>query len=575
VSAAGAPRTRSPWALYAALTLAVWGLFALDRGLWHDEVQILFRALAAPARGEGLFLAIASPTRRLLAWPSFLALASGHPRLALELLAGLSWLATGVLAERLARRLWPGERRAPCLAAVLTLVATPDFFTNALVGLGYQLAIVAYLAAACAGLVWLQEGGRAWLVTACAALAASLWTGDAALPAFLLTPLLWAVAPRPADAGARGRRRALLWLWYAVALPYVAVLAQALRAPGSYVQSALVPLGWGERAVRVAELSAWNFESWGWALARPLWLPSAGHVIPLGVQLTLAALAGIGAALWLFGRRDATAPSNALGARRPWRGVLVALLLMVASNAAFAGVHLAQFFCRTHLLSRVFAGLALAGALAWAWDRGAGRPAPRAALAAAVALWTGLGVAGGLERQDYYAAYARRHRQELRSLLAAAAGLTPDARLLLRVPGAERYLATEAGYLARAWTALLYQDPRVECRVFLWSTPRGTRCTPRPEGLECRGERSPDCRRVDGRDFELLPYERLVFLEYEPAENRYALRRTLPAEATPAATAPGARYAPEANLVERPLTPLARDLIDGPEGPAAWLWPAR
>jgi len=250
-------------------------------------------------------------------------------------------------------------------------------------------------------------------------------------------------------------------------------------------------------------------------------------------------------------------------------------VLMVASNAAFAGVQLAQFFCRTHLLSRVFASLALAGAVEWAWTRVAGRPPLRAALAAAAALWIALGAAGGLERQDYYAAYARRHRQELRSILDAAPGLAPDAHLLLRVPGAERYLATEAGYLARAWAALLYQDPGVECRVFLWSTPRGTTCTPRAEGLECRGERSPDCRRADGRELELLPYERLVFLEYVPAQNRYVLRRTLPAEATPADAELATRYAPEATLVERPLTPLARDLIYGPEGPAAWLWPAR
>lgn len=575
MNAAEAKRLRSPWALYVALTLVAWGLFALDRGLWHDEVQILFRALAAPARGEGLFPVLASPTRRLLAWPSFLGLASGHPRLVLELLAGLSWLVTGVLAERIARRLWPGEPRLARLAGVLTLVATPDFFTGALVGLGYELSIAAYLAAACAGLVWLQGGRRAWLGGACVALAASLWTSDAAAPAWLLTPLLWGVAPRAAGGAPRARRALLLALWYLVGLPYLVVFVQVWRTPDSYVHMALLPLGWGERAARLRDLALWNFEPWNWAFARPMWLPPAGHVIPLGVRLGLGALAGLGSAAWLLGRRLEPPAAAHAGVPRPARrpGVLVALTLMLACNAAFAGLHLAQFFCRTHLLSRVFASLALAGLFDLVWTRLAGRRPWRLALAAVAALWIALGAVGGLERQDYYAAYARRHRQELRSLAAAVPGLAPEAHLLLRVPRAERYLATEAGYLARAWMALLQQDPGVECRVFLWSTPRGTTCTPSAEGLECRGERSPDCRRADGRDFERLPYERLVFVEYLPRENRYLLRRRLPAEAGGDVAAWSARYAPEANLVARPPTPLARDLIDGPEGLAAWMWP--
>lgn len=560
---------RTPWALYTALTLIVWGAFALDRGLWHDEVQILFRALAAPQRGEGWFPVLASPTRRLLAWPSFVALASGAPRLVLELLSGASWLLTGVLAERLSRRLWPGQPCVAYLAAVLTLTATSDFFTDALVGLGYQLLILAYLAAVAAGFAWVQEARRAWLVLACTALVASLFTGDAAAPAWLLTPWLWAVAVPRDDAGARRRLRTLAVAWYVVALPYLVVLAQAFATPGSYVQGAFAPLTWQMRAARLADTLAWNFEPWGWAFGRPLWLPPVGRVIPLEVQLALAAASGVLVAWGLFARHgERPAPDT----RLRWSALLVVVLLMVVSNAAFAGVHLAQFFCRTHLLSRVFASLALGAVLGWGWSRAAGRRA-RVALGASVALWIGLGSAGGLERQDYFTAYARAHRQELRSILGAAPGLAPDARLLLRVPASEHYLATEAGYLARAWAALLYQDPGVECRVFLWSTPRGTVCAPHAGGLECRGERSPDCRRADGRDVEWLPYERLVFLEYVARENRYVLRDELPADARPSGGPTPARYAPRSHLVPRAPTPLARDLVHGPEGLAAWLWP--
>ena len=50
------------------------GLFALDTGLWHDDVQNLFRAFVAPGRGEGLFPTITLPTRRLLGLPFFLLL---------------------------------------------------------------------------------------------------------------------------------------------------------------------------------------------------------------------------------------------------------------------------------------------------------------------------------------------------------------------------------------------------------------------------------------------------------------------------------------------------------------------
>lgn len=557
--------TRTPWFLYTALTLAVWGLFALDRGLWHDDVQNLFRALAAPGRGEGLFPVLASPTRKLLAWPFFLALGSGRPRLLLELLAGLSWLATGVLAERLALRLWPGQRRAALLAGVLTLTATPDFFTNALVAVGYELSIVAFLLAAWAGFGWLQDGGGHRLVVALAALLASLWTTDTAAPAWLLMPALWWAGP--AGHGTRSRWRSLLGLWYAVALPYVAALVAQLQAPRSYFHVALLPLSWSERARRLLALLGWNFAPWGWAGARPMWQPSAGSVIPLALQAALAACAGLGAAAWAFGARRVEVETRP--ATRA-RGVLAALLLMAASNAPFAGVHLAESFCRTHLLSRVWASLALGGLIDLAFSRCAGVRPMRLALGGVTAAWIALGVAGGLERQDYYAAYARRHRHELRSILAAVPALAPDAHLLLRVRRSDAYLATGAGYLARAWAALLYQDPGVECRVFLWSTPRGTACAARADGLECRGERSPDCRRADGQDFELLRYDRLVFVDYVSEENRYVLRARLPAEA-------GAdpRYAPAANVVERPPTPLARDLVFGPEGPAALLWPAR
>jgi hypothetical protein len=558
-----APAARTPWLLYVGLTLAACGLFAFDRRPWHDDVQNLFRALAAPGRGEGWFPLLASPTRKLLSWPFFLALGSGWPSLALETMCVLSWLATGVLADRLARRLWPGQAGAAPLAGALTLVATSDFFTAATVAVGYLLSVTAFLAAVEAGFAWLHGARPPALVLALAMLSASLWTTDVAAPAFVLAPLLWAVGRGAAPRARLGRLAAA---WYLAGAPYVALLLAQLAAPGSYVRAALAPVTLVQRAASLARLAAWNFEPWAWAFDRPLWQVSPGHVVPPGVRLALAAAAGLGAA-WTLRR------AHFDGARVPVRPALVCLTLMLASNAAFAGVPLSESFCRTHLLSRVWASLALAGWLGWTLARAGRWRWPRALALTLVAAWVALGAAGGLERQDYYVAYARRHVQELRSILVAAPALAPDARVVLRVPRAPAYMATDAGYLARARMALLYADPSLECRVVLWSDARGTRCEATPDGLLCRGERSPDCRRADGRDFDLLPWDRLVFLEYQSAYNWYLARDVLPDELGGRDPSIAERYAPERQIRSRPPSALAYDLVLAPGGLAAWLWP--
>ena len=105
-----------PWLLYLALGVVVWGLFVPDQGLWHDDVQNLFRAFVAPERGEGLFPVIATPTRRLLGLPFIAALASGWPVQTLHLLCGAAWIATAVLARSLVGVTLAGapSPRSPC-----------------------------------------------------------------------------------------------------------------------------------------------------------------------------------------------------------------------------------------------------------------------------------------------------------------------------------------------------------------------------------------------------------------------------------------------------------------------------
>ncbi len=555
----GAPPS-TPWLLYLGLSAVVWGLFVPDQGLWHDDVQNLFRAYVAPERGEGLLPAIATPTRRLLGLPFMAALATGYPVHALHLFCAASWLATGVLADRLARRLWPDAPLAAPLCAALVLCATPDFFTGAPLAVAYQLSIVAYLGATLLGLAWLQGGSKVALWTTPLCLSVSLWTSDGALAAWPLTPLLWIAAP-----GTRGRRRVgLALLWFVAPLPYLVLVLRQLTG-GGYLQQALVPLGAGRWLGRCADLLLWNFTPWRWALDRPLWFPSIGTVVPEPLRLAIALAAGAIAALLLLRRGPAR---DGARERIGLAGVAASLGLMAVTSVAFASVQLSEVYCRTHLLARVFACLALGRLAAAAWGRATGT-AGRALVRVALGGWLALGVAGALERQDYFVGYTRAHRQELASWLGEAPALAPGAHLLLRVPEHRRYLATEAGYLARAWAVLLYEDPSVECRVFLWSSNRQTTCRPAADGFECSGERSPDCRRLDGRDTQLLPYDRLVLLQYEPARNAFVLSRELPAEAAAGALA----YRPDAHLLARPRTPLARALLDAVGGPAAWLWP--
>ena len=532
-------------------------MFALDRGLWHDDVQVLFRMFAGPGRGEGLFPALASPTRRLQGLPFALALATGHPREALELTLGVVWLLTGLVAERIARELWPDRPRAAFLAACFTLAATADSFTDGLVGLGYFLAALFYLAGLWCGLAWLRRRRAAWAAAAVAAANASLWIIDVALPAWLLTPVLWWVA---AGRDERGRVARLSAAWYASAIPYLVVLGGFLRDPHSYAATALVPLAPRAWLSRCLALVLYNFEPWRWALARPQWLAPAPSVIPLAARLVLAALVGAAFAVALWRQRGPDETGRAWAA-----GAAACLLLMTASNAAFASVHLAEFFCRTHVLSRVFAVLAVAVIL----DSARSRPARLLAAVVAVSFVT-LGTLGGLERQDYLAGHWRRHRQELRSILDAAPSLAPETRLVLRVRSHDHYMATDAGYLARAWMTLAYADPSLECRVFLWSEARGMRCGPGQGAVVCGGEHSPDCSRLDGRDDQVMPYAQLLFFDYDAAANRYAILPTLPAEADgPGATA----YDPQARIDRRPPTPLAADLIYGRGGLADRAWP--
>lgn len=548
------PRLRAV-AEAGALVLLTWiavGVLDGRRGLWQDDVQILFRQFSASGPWwERFFLPYASPARRLVGLPFQVALWTPWPVSFLYVLLGGAWLAIGLLARALARRLWPDLRGAAFLAGALAVCGTADFFTSSLVALHYVLSIVAALGALVCLLDWCARGGARRLALAVVGLVVGLMLTDAPLTVWFLGPLLLLVVP--AD-----RRRVAIGLsaWLLAGVPYLALVLPAALDASSYLSHALQPLPWGTRARRLLDLVAFNFTPWRWAEGRPLWFPREPIVLAAASRVALALTGALVAAIvWATGRRE-----DRVG-RPGWRAAGIVALLMVAANGLVASVALSEFRCRTHLLSGVWTALLLAAGLAWCASRGR---AWAAAVAVVAAGWIAMGLLGGLERQDYFAGHWRRHRPELVSLRDAAPGLSPDARVVLRVPDRSGFVSTDAGYLARAWMTLLHADPTLECRVVLWADDRPTSCRREGDALVCRGERSPDCVKRDGRREDRFPIDRLVWLDYDAGRRAFSLRAALGPELDPAGA-----YAPSRLVTEAPAPALARALLDRPRGSVA------
>jgi hypothetical protein len=545
--------SRRGWAEAAVFLLLAWiavGALAGQRGIWQDEVQVMFRQFSAGGTfWERVFLTAGTPARRLVGLPFRLGLWIGEPTGVLFAILTCAWLATGVLAHRLAARLWPGLPAAPFLSGALTLTATGDFFTASLVTLHYVNAIALSLLGLLLLLDFAHRGGRWRLAVSCVAVGTAFFFVDAPITVYALGPLLlWAT-------GVPWRRIGLASAaWYAAAIPYFAVVLPSLWDPTSYLVHATAPLAPAAWVARVCDLVGYNFTPWRWASARPLWFPREPGVLSGSLAVAFIGTGTLAVAALVFWPRRTANPDP----RSRARVVGVLALLAVAANAAYASVALSEFYCRTHLLSRVWVALLGAAGLAWLMERGA---AWRAVATVSTAVLVALGLRGGLERQDYYAGHWRRHRAELVSLHEAAPGLTPDARVILRVPPHDGFTAVGAGYLARAWLVLLHGDPSLECRVVYWADGRPNDCEPAAGGLVCRGERSPDCIRHEGSDVDRVPVEQLVWIEYDPASRSFSRRDTLP---PPFDALPG--YDPQDLVSNREPPGIARVLLDRPAG---------
>jgi hypothetical protein len=543
----------SDGALYFALLLLVWGLTVPMRGLWQDDTLLL--RLARTFQGHGFMAAlhpVVAPLRRLLSLPCRLALATPQPVWTLHLIFGLAWLGQGLAAGWIARLLLPGRQLTRFLAICLTLTATSDYLTGNLTALGYNLAALMLLLAVGCSLRHLAGGRAGWIALACAATAVSIWTVDIAIPALPFVPLLlfWRSGPQA--------WRRILLLLSALGLtlaPAVPIEWRFLHDAGGYAAAALRPMSPAERLARTARLWGENFAPWRWAFAHPVWYPRPPAAIPLWAMGLGAAVA---AAWFAFRALRAHRPDPPEPTTRTLllAGIFTAMALLV--NAAYAGLQMAEFHYRTHILSRTWASLAVAVLVGWAVQKW---PPFRAGFLLVPVLFVGLGVWGGLERQDLWVSTWRLHQKELLSIVTNAPALTPGTGIILRSgPTPGLYLATEADYLAQSWLILLYDEPAIH--GLRLAPDRGTGCRATPEGLDCWHEGQAGCFTAGTCAADRFPYEKLVILDFDDRKETWQLVSN--PQGDPLLSGSGAAlagYRPADRILKRPLTSRQRALL--------------
>jgi hypothetical protein len=548
-----AAATSGDGALYGILLLLVWGLTVPLRGLWQDDTLLLRLARVYVGRGFMAALTpVGAPLRRLYSLPFRLALATPQPIWTLHLLYGVTWLGMALAAGWIAQQLLPGRRLTRFLAICLTLTGTSDYLTGNLTSLGYNVSAFMLLLAIGSSLRYVAGGSAGWIALSCATLAVSIWTIDVAIPALPFVPLLlfW-------RGGAEAWRRILGVLSAAVLTlaPAVPVEWQFLHDPSSYAAVAMKPMHLHERLARALILWGENFAPWRWVYARPLWYPRPPAAIPLrAIELA----AGVVTLWFAFRARQARNPDEPERAIPTLLLTAIFVVMTFAANAAYAGLQMAEIHYRTHILSRVWASLAVAILAGWAMRRW---PRFRTGFLLVPMVFVGFGVWGGLERQDLWVSTWRQHQKELLSIVTTAPALTPGTGIILRsAPTPGLYLATEAHYLAHCWLILLYDDPAIHA---LRITPsRGSGCRATPEGLNCWNEGQAECFAAGTCAADRFPYETLLIFDFDIGSGTWRLvsdPRGDPLLGGSAAALAG--YRPAVRIVKRPLTPLQRALL--------------
>jgi len=512
---------------FVVLTILVWGVNALQRGLWQDDVQALGLAFVRWHRGFfHLFGPDSSPLRRFTALPSFVALMTPYPIQTLQILAATMWLAVALLIGWIVGLLLPDERLTRFIVICLTITATSDYQTASVVPLAYNFAAVCVLAAIGFGL-------RRNAIASAILLAISLWTMDVAFPAipfviaFFICMRWWRV----------------VIAWIVVLVPTSIVEWRFLNDPASYAARARVPMAVGVFVQRTAQQWILNFTPWRWAFSRVEWYPRPAREISFAWMVTGSIIAVIVFLLRLAaaGRRRPT-EQREQPRQRSLAFAFSFLAMAAVANAAYAGIHFAELHYRTHILARVWASAAIGILASYAIAR---RGAMRVIGYAVATLFVFFGTWGGIERQDLFLGTWRQHQRELASIVNAAPALRAGTGIILRSgPTPDRYLATEADYLTSFWMKMLYDDAElVSIRL---APDRGTTCTATPSVIDCAGESSRRKR---------FAYEHLIVMDYDNDSGTY---HVAPSLGDP-------RYQPANVIIRRPLTTRQRRLLLLPE----------
>jgi hypothetical protein len=538
--------------LFFALLLLVWGLTVPMRGLWQDDILLL--RLARTFQGHGFMAAltpVVTPLRRFYSLPFRFALATPQPVWTLHLIFGLTWLGQSLAAGWLVRLLLPGWQLTRFLAICLTLTATSDYLTNNLTALGYNLASLMLLVAVGCCLRYLVDGRVGWIAPACAAIAISIWTLDIAIPTLPFVPLLllWRGGTRVWP------RTSLVLLALCITLaPAMQIEWRLLHDPYGYAAVAMEPIGLVERFRRTASLAGENFAPWRWAFAHPVWYPRPPVAIPQWVMGILSALA----AAWFAVRAQRVHDQDS--SKRTTRTlVLVAMFasMTVIANAAYAGLQMQEVHYRTHILSRIWASLAISIVAGWAVQKW---PRFRFGVLLVLVLFVGFGVWGGLERQDLWVSTWRLHQKELLSIVNNAPALTPGTGIILRSPPTPNlYLATEADYMAESWLVLLYDDPAIQ--GLRLAPDRGTGCHATPTGLDCWHEQQAECFAAGTCAADHFAYNQLVLLDFDGQTGSFRLLSNPQGDPLLGSGAASAGYRPADRILKRALTPRQRALL--------------
>lgn len=451
------------FAILAILTLLVWGVCPLDRGLRFASDDANFFQQAWSHQNDSPLSQLSQryffdlPTRSLAFWPFVVSVHVDAPALWLQCFYALSWLLNGVAAARLVHVVLPRSPLFGYVAGCLAVTATSDSMTGSVVYGPHIFGIALFFFGAAELLRSISTSSSYWrLVLAATLLLLSFFTVEYTYPGVPLLVVFVCLYGRMHT----GRWPYVQAMTSLVAfLPAAAVVIAGILTPGSYAETVLAPkasfTGW---IGQVFDHFAHNFLPFNWAFrAVPPWRHDYAPIFPLGVFLALSVA---GAAVFLFRarclvRRDRPSTTDS-------RGSLYFATLSFAAAAAINAVlsSTGEYFIRSHFASRIWSSIGLAFLVAALW------PFARLRLIAlgASTVFVFAGVWGGIERQSFLLGLGLHEHRQLSSLARVLPAAPEHQKIVvIHPPGSPSLIALDNGHTL----PFFYDDDNIRHRVIL------------------------------------------------------------------------------------------------------------